>query len=487
MRHFLISFVLASCLCSPAMAGVSTLDLPAMGDSTGGILSPEFERRLGQAFLSHIRKRANIISDPEIETYIQSIGYRLVAQSDNNTQQFTFFIINDALINAFAAPGGIVGINSGVILNSDSESELAGVMAHEIAHVTQKHLARSVEMSQKMSIPMLAAMLGAILVATQNPEAGQAAIVALQGASAQAQINFTRSNEEEADRVGIQLLARSEFNPRGMTDFFEKLQKNSRYFAQAPEFLRTHPLTSRRIADAQARAQAYPRGKKYDESKSFYLVKAKLIVKAHKKPEDAVAFFTDKLAAAKSREPADIFRYGYVIALTAAGQYDTARRQILALLSNDPENIAYLLAAADIEVQRGNYDDAFAVFSEAEKIYPDYRPLVLMYTSALLKAGQPHLAQEKLHRYGRFHTPDITYYDYLTRAEAESGNTVESSMANAEYYFLTGETRVAVEQLKHILRQADPRPDYYQTERIHARLAHLERELQIERDLKLRR
>ena len=287
--------------------------------------------------------------------------------------------------------------------------------------------------------------------------------------------------------MGMQLLARSAFNPKGMTDFFEKLQKNSRYFAKAPEFLRTHPLTSRRIADSRARAAAYPQDKRYAESKSFYLIKAKLIVKTYQNPEDAVAFFTDKLSKARSGEMADIFRYGHVIALTAAGQYGAARRHIRALLSRYPENIAYLLAAADIEVQQGEYDDAFAIFSEAEKIYPDYRPLVLMYTNALLTAGQPRLAQEKLHHYGRFHAADITYYDYLTRAEADSGNMIASSMANAEYYFLTGETRVAIEQLKHILRQPGPRPDYYQTERIHARLAYLERELQIERDLKLRR
>ncbi len=485
MRQILINSLLVLCFSCSVTAEVTTLDLPNIGDSTGGILSPEFERRLGQAFLSQIRKQADIISDQEINSYIQSIGYRLVSQSDNNTQQFTFFIINGALINAFAAPGGIVGINSGVILNSDSESELAGVIAHEIAHVTQKHMARSVEMSQKMSIPRLAAMLGAILVATQNPDAGQAALLAVQGAAAQAQINFTRSNEEEADRIGIQLLARSDFNPRGMTSFFEKLQKNSRYFSQAPEFLRTHPLTTRRIADARARAETYPILHEYDESKSFHLIKAKLVVKNYENPEDAVGFFSDELAKAQDKKSVDIYRYGYVIALTAAGQYEPAREHIRVLLANDKENITYLLAAADIEVEQGNYDAAFNIFSAAEKIYPDYRPLILNYANALLKGRQPYLARDKLRHYGKFHTPDITYYDYLARAEAEAGNPIESSMANAEYYFLTGETRVAIEQLKHLLGQTRPGPDYYQTERIRAKLAYLRQELKIEQDLKL--
>ena len=482
-----ISLLLGLFLCAAAAAEVTTLDLPDIGDSTGGLLSPEFERRLGQAFLSQVRKQADIVSDPEVNTYIESIGYRLVSQSDNNEQQFTFFVINDTLINAFAAPGGIVGINAGVILNSDTESELAGVVAHEIAHVTQKHMARSVEMSKKMSIPTMAAMLGAILIATQNPDAGQAALMAVQGASAQARINFTRTNEQEADRIGIQLLARSGFDPRGMTGFFRKLQQSTRFSAQAPEFLRTHPLTTRRIADAAARAAAYSGALEVEESQSFLLVRAKLIVSSHKSPRDAVEFFTRRLAGARQGDERDADRYGYMIALSAAGHYALAREQARLLLSGDPENVAYLLAAADIEVRQGNYDAAFEIFSKAERLYPDYRPLVLNYTNALLKAGQSGLARDKLREFGRFQTPDITYFDYLTRAEAEAGDQVESSIANAEYYFLTGETLVAIEQLKHLLRQQEPRPDYYQSERIRARMAFLEQELELERAMKLRK
>ena len=482
-----VGLLAAICVCAATMADVTTLDLPDIGDSTGGLLSPEFERRLGQAFLSQVRKQADIVSDAEINTYIESIGYRLVSQSDNNEQQFTFFVINDPLINAFAAPGGIVGINSGIIMNAENESELAGVIAHEIAHVTQKHMARSVEMSKKMSIPTLAAMLGAILVATQNPDAGQAALMAVQGASAQAQINFTRANEQEADRIGIQLLARAGFDPRGMTGFFRKLQQSSRFSAQAPEFLRTHPLTTRRIADAAARARAYATASGYNESETFPLVKAKLVARAYADPRQAIDLFSDRLADPLREKTRDADRYGYIIALTEAGRYAQAREQARLLLAQDPENVTYLLAAADIEVREGNYDSAISIFSKAEQLYPDYRPLVLNYSNALLKGGQPYLARNKLREFGRFKPPDITYFDYLTRAEAESGNQIESGIANAEYYFLTGETQVAIEQLKHVLRQDTPRPDYYQAERIKARMAFLEQELALERDMKLRK
>jgi predicted Zn-dependent protease len=481
LRRFLVLWLLSA----GAAADVDTLDLPDIGDSTGSILSPENERRLGQAFLNHVRRQANLDEDPEVETYVQSIGYRLVSHSDNNTQPFTFFVVNDSLINAFAAPGGIVGINSGTIMSSDSESELAGVVAHEIAHVTQKHMARGAEMQQKMSLPMMAAMLGAILIATQNPDAGQAALMAIQGGMVQAQINFTRHNEEEADRVGMQLLERSDFDPRGMPLFFEKLNKNSRYFANAPEFLRTHPLTTNRIADSMARAEAMPRKDSYDESKSFNLIRAKLMARAYKDPHQAVAYFRNELARVEQVDPGGILHYGLAVSHMEAGNHAEARRLLRALLATDPENSAFLLAAAETEVRAGDFPAAFVLFDRAERLYPDYRPLVLNYSRTLLQAGQPEKARDLLKRFGKTHDPDLTYYEYLTRAEAESGNHVESGIANAEYYYLGGETRVAIERLKYILRNQRPAPDYYQQERILARLAYLEQELQIEMDLGL--
>ena len=458
-----------------------SIDLPDIGDSTGSLLSPEFERRLGQSFLNHVRRHTPIQDDPEIETYIQSIGYRLVANSDNNERQFTFFVINDSLINAFAAPGGIVGINAGVILNSDTESELAAVMAHEVAHVTQKHMARGAEAQSKMSVPMMAAMLGAILVATQNPEAGQAAIVAIQGGAAQAQINFTRGNEQEADRIGMQLLERSGFNPRGMPSFFEKLQKQSRYTAQAPEFLRSHPLTSSRIADAKARSEVFPINKKYEESTSYEFIRAKLIVISHRDPKDAVKYFEHQIK--KEIFPKDVaaLSYGHALAMTAVGNYKGARQQLLALLQEQPENSSFLLAIAALETSAGNFNEAFRYYAIMRNLYPDYRPVVLSYTKALLQANRPNEAKEILKHYGKYHEPDLTFYDYLTRAEEESGDSVEAGIANAEYYYLSGEPRIAMERLRYILQQRDLYPDYYQEERIQARMSYYQQDLELER------
>lgn len=485
MKFIRIIIISIACIISNPALSDNNLNLPDIGDSTGAFLSPEMERRLGQAFLNQVRKQAKIVSDPEVETYIQSIGYRLVSQSDNNTQGFTFFVIDDPLINAFAAPGGIVGINSGVILNSDTESELAGVMAHEIAHVTQRHMARSMEMQAQMSLPMMAAMLGAILIATQNPEAGQAAIMAIQGGAVQAQINFTRGNEAEADRVGMQLLARSQFNPQGMPEFFEKLHQNSRYGSQAPEFLRTHPLTNRRVADTQARADSYPPDFNYHESSSYPFIKAKVMVLTFKNPADAVKYFEDRVKQEKFTNEYTALRYGYTLALIAANDFAMATTNLQALLEKDPENPAFLIAAANLETKRNNYTQAYAYYDQAIKIYPDYRPVVLSYTRTLLQNHDPQKALKILQNYSKFHEPDLTYYEYLTRAEAEAGHTIEASIASAEYYYLSAETRLAIQQLQALLTQHSPAPDNFQQERIHDRLAFFEREFKIEKDMKL--
>lgn len=479
---FLSTILVALGLIFSTAWAVTTQDLPDIGDSAGSVVSPEYEQRLGQAVMRQVRQYANMIQDPEVESYILSIGYQLAANSDNNQIPFIFFIMNDPVINAFAAPGGVVGINSGVILNSETESELAGVMAHEIAHVTQRHMARTFEKASQFSLPMMAAMIGAIALGIANPEAGQAALAIAAGASAQYQINFTRANEEEADRVGMQLLARSGFDPRGMPAFFEHLQQITRYSGgNAPEFLRTHPLAESRIADSRARADQYPPGK-YQSSISFKLIRAKLLVMAQDRPNEAVKLFEQQLSSDDYPDKTSA-RYGYVLALTAAENFLKAREQLHILLNDEPENIAYLLAAARLESAQRNFPAAAGIYREAHRLYPDYRPLVLGYARALLDARASLVARDLLRRYGQDHEPDLAYYDLLSQAEAETGSPAESGIAKAEYYYLSGDTKLAIDRLKFAQLQTEL--NYYQQERISARLTQLEYELELEKELQL--
>ncbi|MGH8120429.1 MAG: M48 family metalloprotease [Gammaproteobacteria bacterium] len=466
-------------ICIPAVLATNAQNLPEIGDSAGSVLSPEFERRLGQAVMRQVHQDKSLIQDPEIESYIQSIGYQLVANSDDNRLPFTFFALKNTVINAFAAPGGVVGMNSGVILNTDNESELAGVLAHEIAHVTQRHMARTYEAASKFSLPMMAAMIGAIAIGIVNPGAGQAALAIVSGAGAQYQINFTRENEEEADRIGMQLLARSGFDPRGMPGFFQKLQQFTRYYGKAPEFLLTHPLTTTRIADSMARAESYP-VVEHKSSAGYRLVRAKIRADTFERPREAVRFFKERMDTTGYPDLSTA-RYGYVIALTNAGEYIKAREQLHLLLAEDRENVTYLMAAARLETAQRNFAAAASLYSAAHKLYPDYRPLVLGFARALLDAGQPQEARKLLVDYGRRHEPDISYYDLLSQAEADTGSPAEAGITKAEYYYLSGDTKLAIDRLKFAQHQSSL--DYYQEERIKARLAQLEYELELEKEL----
>ena len=460
------------------------ISLPDFGDSAGSVISPTYERRLGQMFLKQVRQFSNIINDPEVESYIQALGHNLSSHTDNIEQPFKFFMIDNPTINAFAGPGGIIGINSGIILNSGSESELAGVVAHEIAHVTQRHLARTFEEAKKFNLPTAAAMIGALIIATQDPAAGQAAITGIAGFNVQNQINFTRENEEEADRIGISLLAKSGYDPRGMPSFFERLQKLSKFSqSNAPDFFRTHPLTTSRIADSRARAESFSK-KSFKNSHTYELVRYKLLVKSLKTPKEAILFLRDRLENNEgSLEEKLPIRYGLAYAYLADRAFAHANQQIKHLLKNNSNDVAYLLLAAKLETEQSKYDDAFHIYKKAYELFPDYKPVVMAYGRALMDVGRAKETRDIMKNYERHHSHDLNSYALLGQAESALGNEIETAILHAEYYYLAGETKLAVEKLKFIKQRY--KMDYYQEQRVTARLTELQYELELEEDIKI--
>ncbi len=465
-------------------AANENISLPDFGDSAGSVISPSYERRLGQMFLKQVRHFSRIIDDPEVESYIQALGYNLSSHSDNIEQPFTFFMIDNPVINAFAGPGGMIGINSGVILNSESESEFAGVVAHEIAHVTQRHLARTFEEAKKFSLPTAAAMIGALIIATQDPAAGQAAITGIAGFNVQNQINFTRENEEEADRIGISLLAKSDYDPRGMPAFFERLQKISKFSqSNAPDFFRTHPLTTSRIADSRSRAESYPE-KKFKNSHTYELIRYKLLVKTLKTPREAILFLRNRLEKNEGglNEKLPI-RYGLAHAYISDSAFAHANQQIKHLLKNDANDVSYLLLAAKLETEQSKYDSAFRIYKKAYELYPDYKPVVMAYGRALMDVGKAKETRDIIKKYERRHSHDLNSYALLGQAESMLGNEIETAILQSEFYYLAGETKLAVEKLKFIKQRY--KMDYYQEQRVMARLSELEYELELEEDIKL--
>ncbi|HHA19312.1 MAG TPA: M48 family peptidase, partial [Methylophaga sp.] len=337
------------------------IDLPDFGDSAGALISPLQEYQIGRSFFWRLQQSVDLVEDPEVNGYVQSVGYRLVANSDSPSLPFTFFVVPDPSINAFAAPGGFIGIHTGLILASETEDEMASVMAHEIAHVTQRHLVRSYEQSQQRSLPSTIAMIGAALLAIANPEAGMAGLMAVQAGGVQSQINFTRSNEKEADNIGMLTLVHSGFDAQAMPAFFERLQKSSRFYTSdsVPEFLRTHPVTTNRIAEARGRAVTYPVKRQLSDTLQFYLIREKLRVMGSTDLAQLIQYYASSLESGNNVNQTAT-RYGYSLALSAIGDYFLARAVLQPLIDQDEDRLSYQLALADIEIGLGEMGNALA-------------------------------------------------------------------------------------------------------------------------------
>ena len=446
-----------------------------MGDTSETIISAEEERALGEAFMRQARRSLVLVEDPEIDAYVGALGMTLASYSDYRGGSFSFFVVNDPRINAFAAPGGYIGINSGLILATESESELASVVAHEIAHVTQRHLPRAIESASKMALPTAAALLTAVLLGQSNPELGEAALATTLAGHTQSQINFTRANEKEADHIGIQLVGQAGFDPRGMPAFFEKLQQAYRYQENnLPEFLSTHPVTVARIADSRGRAEQFP-PRASDGLSNYATMKAKLRVLTTKPTQQNVDYFKAELQRPRDGKDSSAMRYGLALALLEQGQAAAAQQHLEQLLEDEPDRSTYLLALARAQAARGGYDDAVATLELGLDLFPGHRPLTLAYVETLLQDRRPADAYQVMREYTRQRSDSPLALKLLARAAREAGRDVESHQAMAEYYYQLGELEVAIEQLK-IARTRTDKENFYQNSRIEARLKQWEAE-----------
>jgi predicted Zn-dependent protease len=475
----LISLVVSAFLFTvliPASAS-DNVALPEIGSAAGGYMTPAQERRLGQAFMRQVRSNMKVVSDPLLKAYIEKLGARLVAGSEEVDQPFSFFLVENSTVNAFAGPGGYIGVHTGLILTTESESELAAVVAHEIAHVTQKHLLRTFQMADNMSITTAAVVLAAVVLgaATDNSDAGMAAAVGAQAGMLQRQINFTRANEKEADRVGIGILSQAGFNPHAMPVFFERMGKANRFYdvKELPEFLRTHPVTTDRIADSRNRAESYPY-KQYPDSIEYHLLRANLREKQFNNPKEAVHFFKSSLSEGRYRNE-EGQRYGLVRALIRAREFQNARKELNKLRKRNPSRIHYLALEAELLEKNGQPGKALKVLKDALRLYPNNYPLSIYYSETLLKAAKPTDAQRLLEKLKKTRPLDTELYSLLARASADAGQINQGHQYMAEYYYLDGNLQSAVQQLEIALR--DKSISYYRSAQMAARLKEIRKEL----------
>lgn len=463
-----VALLVASLLVAEPLAYAQ--DLPDFGSPADSVLTKSREKMLGRSVILQLRNAGVIIEDPQLNEYIGLLGSQLASQVNEGDFDFEFFVIDDDSVNAMALPGGVIGVHAGLLLATENESELAGVIAHEVSHVTQRHIARSIADQQRSSIMTMAAVLAAALLggATEgSSDVAMGAAAAAQAAAVQRQINFTRAHEYEADRIGMGVLASAGFDPVGMASFFEKLARRESLSADViPEMLRTHPTSANRISEARGRARQLPRVNHID-SIEYGLAKARVRVLSARTPDAAVAYYR---AREGSADPAD--RYGLALSLLQTGRDDEAERIFRALSEDDPSVIAYRIGRAEALMAAGLDDQALAVYRDADSLSPRNTPLVISYGEALIVSGRPDRAHQVLLDLLNNVDPTPAQIELLARAANAEGDVINAYHYMSEFYASIGNLQLAIAQLRLALES--PGLNQVQRSRFNARIVEFE-------------
>src|SRR5690606_13074122 len=353
---FSVMTALAVPVSTPLLA--TEFNLPPLGDTSSSIMSREQEYQLGRTWLSMLRGSVRTLEDPLLKDYIEGHVFGLAETSQLDDRRLTFVAIDSPQLNAFAAPGGIIGVNGGLFLHAHTEAEFASVMAHELAHLSQRHFARGLQHQQQNRIPLMTAMLaGIVRAASGGGDAGFAALASTQAAAIQEQRRFSRQNEQEADRIGLLNLREAGFDPEAMPEMFERLAKLSRFSRTPPEFLLTHPVSQSRIADSRSRADQLGNDGRKD-SLYYQMMRARVQLFYEESPGLAARRFRALLEGHQGEHNAA--RYRLALALIRSGQQAEAAAELEPLLEQYPDNIAVQLAKVELDSSLGRQAEALA-------------------------------------------------------------------------------------------------------------------------------
>ena len=473
LRHT-SALLIVSCMLFIASASQSEeLKLPKLGESSTSMFSAEFEHQLGRAWLRFFRAQVPTVDDPLLFDYLENLIYKLVTHSKLEDRRIELVIVDNPTINAFAVPGGVIGIHNGLLVWAQTEDELATVLAHEVAHLSQRHFSRGVEFQQKQQPVTIAAMLASlVLMATAGSDVGMAALSATQAAAQDASLRYSRGNEQEADRVGMQTLVDAGMDPHAAPAMFERMLQASRYSSgnRMPEFLRTHPLSENRIADTRNRARQYPK-QAPSTSLDYQLMRARVVNQLAKTPEEAIHKFRGELEGnPRSQEAAN---YGLVLALTDGGRAEEASLELDGLWSDSPDRLEYIIADAEIDMALNRPELAVKKLSEQLALSPGNHPLTMTYANALMKNQQPHIAEEVLIEQSRLRPNDPGLWYLLAELQGLSGNIVGLHQSRAEYFILNGNLDQAEKQLDYALKLT--RNDYLTDAKVTQRLRDIAR------------
>lgn len=427
----------------PLKADVSD-NLPDIGTTAGNTLSIGQEMQMGDFYVRQLRGSAPLINDPLLNDYINQLGQRLVAHAWSVKTPFHFFLIRNDEINAFAFFGGNVVLHSALFRYTDNESQLASVMAHEISHVTQRHLARAMEEQQRNAPLTWVGALGSILLAMASPQAGMAALSGTLAGAQQGGISFTQQNEQEADRIGIQVLQRSGFDPEAMPNFLQKLADQSRFSSKPPEILLTHPLPDSRLSDARNRANQM-KPVVVQSSQDYYMAKVRALGMYSTGQNQLTDDLLDTLNKGNTREQA-AGQYGKAVQFLQAKSFANAKKIIAPLLAKQPDNVWYLDIMSDIDIGLNQPQQAISMLLAAKGVSAS-AVVQLNLANAYVEAKQPAEASKILNRYTWSHKDDPNGWDLLAQASADQGLTDEEQAARAESLALNGQLDQAIRSL----------------------------------------
>jgi len=452
----------------PGAQAAQNQNLPQFGDTTSAIISLAEERELGQEFLRSLRAQAPQVRDPLMQSYLEHLIYKLASHSRLEDRRLDLLIIDDTALNAFAAPGGIIGINLGLFLVGESENEISSILAHELAHLSQRHFARGLEAGRGANLKNLAGLLaGVVLMSTTGGSAGMAAISAGQGLAVNERLRYSRSREAEADRVGIDTLIDAEMDPRAMAYMFERLERANRFnTTRIPEFLLTHPVTKDRIADSYNQTRGYP-AKIWPQNLDFQLMKVRAMARGNETNTDLIKRFE---AGAKNSDPVikTAYQYGQVLALIDAGRVDDAQRLLDPLMAQYEGKIAFTLAAATLNIKAERYAQAEDILQRALSININNYPLTMSYANVLMHTKQADKAVAELGKLTKERPNDINVWYLLAEAYGLANDVIGVHEARAEYFVMVGNLDQAIKQLGYAIPLA--RDNFSLTARLRERI-----------------
>jgi predicted Zn-dependent protease len=455
-----------------AHAAAEPDDLPNIGSPAEAMITLDDEYQIGRMMVRGLRDQDQILEDPEVAEYLRSIGYRLSSQAHDGAQRFNFFMVRDNTINAFALPGGFIGVNTGLLLETKNESELAGVLAHEIAHVTQRHIARSIAAQSRSSLVSTAAMLAAILIgaAAGGGDAAMAGMAAAQSLAIQQQISFTRANETEADRVGLGILARAGFDPEGMPAFFETMSRRAGSSeANIPEMLRTHPVTVNRIAETKERA-AQIETEPQPDTLGYQLTRERLRVLMTPPGRNPLDYYNATIQNEPDATPAQV--YGRALALMTAGRPQQAVPILQRLRDSDPTVLQYHTALGQAQLQAKQEKAALTTLDRARELFPRNVAVTVRYAEALMQVGDAKKAHEILLDLFNVVPPTPEQARLTALAANAAGDVADSHYYMSEYHVMSGDLLLAINQLQ--LALAVPNITNVQRARFQARLEEIQ-------------